>query len=126
MKNKIFNIVSILLGLFMLNGGLNNLFHYMPLPAAPDGATDFMNAVEKSGWLIYLIAGSEIIGGLLFITKRFRALGTLVLLPVITGIVLFHAVQDPANVLITIIMFGVLVWSIYEYREKYLPMIENR
>ncbi len=124
MKSKILNVLSFLLGLMMLNGGLNKLFQYIPTPdnlpaeLAKDNA-----ALMEIAWLMPLIAVAEILGGLLIILPKTRALGALVLFPVMVGIFLTHAVVEPSGLPIALILWAVLGWIIYENRAKYLPLI---
>lgn len=123
MKSKLLMIVSILLGLMMLNAGLNKFFNYMPVPEMPAEAVALMTAFMVSGYLFSFIALTEIIGGILLFLNKTRALGAIVLLPITVNILLFHLVLTPGDAIVSIIIFFINVWIIYENREKYLPMI---
>jgi hypothetical protein len=83
-----------------------------------------MNAFNEIRWLMPLIAVTEILGGLLFITNKYRALGAIIILPVSTGVILTHLVNAPSGLLIGLILFAVNIWVIIENRNKYLPMIQ--
>lgn len=95
----------------------------MPIPEMEAGAMQLMGAFVASKWMMPMIAITEIIGGILLIIPKTRALGAIVLLPVLVSIFLIHAVQDPGNVAVAIIMLLIDGWIIYENRAKYLPMI---
>ena len=82
MKKKILFGLSALMGLMMINSGLNKFLNFMPMPEMPKEAGALMMAFAESGWLLPLIALAEIVGGILFIAPKFRALGAIVLLPV--------------------------------------------
>jgi putative oxidoreductase len=124
MKNKVLFVLSLLLGLMMINSGLNKFFEYIPM--SEQGSQDLMDlltAMKTIAWLIPLVAVVEIIGGLLLIIPKTRALGAIVLFPVIVGILVSHIVDDPAGIAIAIILMAINLWVIYENRAKYLPMI---
>jgi putative oxidoreductase len=124
MKSKILFVVSLLFGLMFINGGLNKFFNYMPMPenAPMEGMKDFA-AMMEINWLLPLIAIAEIFGGILFIIPKTRALGAIIICPVMAGILLAHILVDTSALPVAIILLGVLVWVMYENREKYLPMI---
>ena len=77
MKKKILFVVSILFGLMFINSGLNKFFNYMPMPEdLPEKMMKLFTAFMEIGWLMPLIAVAEIVGGLLFITNKYRARAT--------------------------------------------------
>ncbi len=125
MKNKILFIASLLCGLMFINAGLNKYFNYMPIPEdMPEQAMKMFMAIMQITWLMPLIAAFEIIGGLLIIIPRFRALGAIIITPILIGIMAHHFTLG-IGLLMPIVLTCVLVWIIVENREKYLPMIQN-
>ena len=124
MKKKILFGVSLVLGLIFINAGLNKFFNYMPTPKdLPENLIKLMGAFMEIGWLLPLIATAEIIGGILFITNRFRALGAIILFPVLVGILLTHILIAPSGLPLAIVLWAIELWVIIENREKYLPMV---
>jgi putative oxidoreductase len=124
MKKKILLVISILFGLMFINAGLNKFFNYMPTPTdLPEGMIKLMMAFMQIGWLMPLIAVVEIVGGILFIFARTRALGAIVILPIMVGIILTHAINAPSGLPLAFILLAINLWVIFENREKYLPMI---
>lgn len=125
MKKKILFGASLLFGLMFINSGLNKLFHYMPMPKdIPEGLMKLFRAFMEIGWLFPLIAFAEIVGGILFITNKFRALGAIIIFPVMIGIVLTHITKAPSGIPMALVLFAINIWVIIENREKYLPMIK--
>lgn len=125
MKKKILFGVSLLFGLMFINSGLNKFLNYMPMPKdLPENLMKVMTAFMEIGWLMPLIAIAEIVGGLLFITNKFRALGAIIIFPVLVGILLTHILIAPSGLPIAIVLLGIELWVIIENREKYLPMIK--
>jgi putative oxidoreductase len=125
MKKKILLVLGILFGLMFINSGLNKFFNYMPMPAEmPTGLVNLMSAFMQIGWLLPLVAVVEITGGTLFIFAKTRALGAIVILPIMVGILLTHAINAPSGLPLVLILFAIELWVIFENREKYMPMIK--
>jgi len=119
-KNKILTGVSVLFGLLLINGGLNKFFNYMPVPddIAEEMLKD-MNAIVEISWLMPLIALAEITGGLLIIFPKTRAFGAVVVFPVMVGVLLTHIFVDPSGLPIALVIWAILLWILFENREKY-------
>lgn len=127
MRNKITFVLSLLFGLNFINAGLNKFFNYMPVPEnMPEPLVKAMTAIMAIGWLMPLIAWAELIGGLLIIFPRTRALGALIIVPVMVGIMLTNTVTEPSGLPIALPFCLILIWIIYENRAKYLPMISGK
>jgi uncharacterized membrane protein YphA (DoxX/SURF4 family) len=125
MKKKILLVVSILFGLMFINSGLNKFFNYMPMSKdIPENMIKIMTAFMEIGWLMPLIAVAEIAGGILFITNKFRALGAIVIFPVMVGIVLTHIINVQTGLPLALVLLAINLWVIIENRAKYLPMIK--
>lgn len=124
MKKKILLVVSILFGLMFINAGLNKFFNYIPVPAdMPEKLMKAMTAFMEIGWLMPLVAVAEITGGILFMIPKFRALGAIIIFPVMVGILLTHLFIAPSGLPMALVLLAVNLWVIFENREKYLPMI---
>ncbi len=124
MKRKILFGVSLLFGLIFINAGLNKFLNYIPVPKdLPENMIRAMTAIMEIGWLLPLIAVAEIVGGVLFITNKYRALGAIIIFPVMIGILLTHIIIAPSGLPLALVLFAVELWVIIENREKYLPMI---
>jgi uncharacterized membrane protein YphA (DoxX/SURF4 family) len=125
MKKKVLLVVSILFGLMFINSGLNKFFNYIPMPAnMPEKMITVMKAFMQISWLMPLVALAEITGGVLFITNKYRALGALIILPVLVGVLLTHIFIEPSGLPIALVLVAIEIWVIIENREKYLPLIK--
>lgn len=125
MKQKILFVISLLFGLMFINSGLNKFFNYIPVPAdLPEKLVKTMNAFMEIGWLFPLVAVAEILGGILFIFPKFRALGAIIIFPIMIGILLTHIITEPSGMPIALMLFAINLWVIYENRDKYLPMVK--
>ncbi len=125
MKAKILSTASLLFGLIFINAGLNKFFNYMPVPEdLPEQVVKMSTALMEVGWLMPLVAIAEMAGGVLFITKKYRALGAIIIFPVMAGIILTHILVAPSGLPIALVLLAILVWVIAENREKYRPMFK--
>lgn len=125
MKKKILFIVSLLFGLMFINAGLNKIFNYIPVPDdLPEETIKLMTSLMAVSWLMPLIAVVEIIGGTLFITNRFRALGALITFPIMIGIALTHVINTHNGLPLVFALLAVNLWVMFENREKYMPLVK--
>ena len=126
MKKKILFVVSLLFGIMMINAGLNKFLNYMPMPNnLPEKMVKAFAAIVEIGWLLPLVGIVEIISGILIIIPRTRALGALIIFPVVVGILLTNIVQDQRGLPIALAFVLTLIWIIYENRQKYLPILSK-
>lgn len=118
-------VLCILFALMFINAGLDKFFHYMPRPEMTAEQMKLMEAFMKISWLMPLIGTIELIGGLLFILPKYRALGAIVILPVMVGIIAHNAIYEPSGLLIAIPFFLINLWIIADNWNKYTPMISD-
>jgi|SRR5450432_316162 uncharacterized membrane protein len=110
-----------------INSGLDKFFHYMPMPKEmPEKMMKVGRAFMEIGWLMPLVGAMEILGGLLLIFARTRALGAIVILPVLIGILLANISMAPSGLPVVFALFAIILWVIVDNREKYLPMIREK
>lgn len=120
---RVLPVLSVLLGLLLLHGGLNKFFNYMPVPEdLPEAIARDNAALMEIIWLLPLIASAEILGGILILFPKTRALGAIVILPVFLGILLTHFFVAPESLLLALLIGAVLLWILYENRQKYYSL----
>lgn len=125
MAKKIVMITAVIYGLMMLVFGLNKLFPFLPMPAPTPEEMKLFGAFITLKWVLPLVAVTEIIGGILLIIPRTRPLGAIVLLPVMIGIILHHAVHAPGTMLMPLVLFGINIAVIIVYYNCYRGMISK-
>jgi len=124
MKSKILTVLSAIFGLLLINSGLDKHLHYMPIPEGlPEEVIKDGAALMEVQWLMPLIGLAEIIGGLLLIFPKTRALGALVVFPVMVGVLLTHISVAPEGLPVALALWAILLWILFDNRRKYLPMI---
>ena len=125
MQKKILNVLSIVFGLLLINSGFAKFFMYMPPPAdLPEALIKDNAALAEIVWLMPLIAIAEIIGGALIVYPKTRALGALVVFPVMAGVLLTHIFVYPSGLPIALVIWAILGWIIYDQKEKYLGLLK--
>jgi uncharacterized membrane protein YphA (DoxX/SURF4 family) len=125
-KNKVLFVLALLFGLMFINGGLDKFFHYMP---PQEGVSEKMikafGALMELSWLMPLVGFAEVVGGVLIIFPRTRALGALIIFPVMVGIILMSIFQNTSALPIVVVLNVILGWVIYENRNKYLNLMKK-
>ncbi len=97
----------------------------MPMPAEmPENTIKVMEAFTTIGWLMPLVGMVEIIAGLLFIIPKTRALGAIIILPIMVGIVLTHIVNIPDGMPMAIVLMFINLWVLFENKEKYAHILK--
>ncbi|ANH83017.1 DoxX family protein [Niabella ginsenosidivorans] len=118
-------IVFTLFALMFINAGLNKFFMYMPAQQMTPEQMEIAGAILKLKWLFPLLGIMETTGGLLVIFPKTRALGALVIFPVMVGIVLHHTTLDPSipGLPIAIVLLIINSWMLVDNYKKYRPII---
>lgn len=113
------HISRILLGLIFAVFGSNGFLHFIPMPPLEGQAGAFIGALVSSGY-IYVIAGLQVIGGLLLlIGSRFVPLGLTLLGPVIVNIALYHMFLDHMANPVAILVSVLALFLLWVYRYKF-------
>ena len=113
-------IVRVLLGLMFVVFGSNGFFHFLgPTPVILGDAGAFVGALINSGY-IYVVAGLQVVGGLLLLLGgRFVPLGLTLLGPVIVNIMLFHIFLAPEGMLMGCVISLLALFLLWVYRFKF-------
>lgn len=119
-------IISLLFGLMFINGGLNKFLNYMPMPKPTPEQLKIFEAFNQLHWLMPLVGAVEVIGGLLFIFPKTRALGAIVILPVMVGIVLHVFTIDKSQMGMSIagVLYLINIWMIIDNKDKYKALVK--
>jgi uncharacterized membrane protein YphA (DoxX/SURF4 family) len=119
-------IARLLLGLAFLVFGLNGFLNFFGMGAMPAGlAGQFIGALFQSHYY-YVVAGLQIIGGVLLLVNRFVPLALVLLGPIIVNIMLYHLFLYPAGMPLALIV--VILWFIvfYGHRRYFSGIFEQR
>lgn len=123
MKEKVLMVFRILFGLLMVNSGLNKFLQYMPMPEMTPEAGALMGAFLEAGYMFPLVAVVELLAGAMIISKRFNALGAVLMMPITVNIFLIHTVLDPAGFVMGAILLVLNIWFLLDDKEKFNDLI---
>ena len=105
--------------------GLNGFLNFIPQPktAMPEGAAAFAGAMVKTGYMMPLVTGTQLLVGVLLLLNRFVPLALALIAPVIVGIITFHLFLAPTTIgpgIVVLVLELYLAWS---YRHAFRPML---
>lgn len=124
MKEKVLTVLCTLFGIAMIVFGANKLVPFMPMPELTEEQKTIFGAFGTLKWLMPLVAVAEIVGGLLMIIPKTRALGAIVILPVMVGIIVHHFTFDRAGIIIPAVFALVNFWAIADNKDRYMHMLK--
>jgi putative oxidoreductase len=124
MKEKILMVLCALFGLGMIVFGANKLYPFMPMPELTEEQKIIFGAFATIKWLMPLVGITEILGGLLIAIPKTRALGAIVILPVMVGIIVHNLTFDPSQLAIPAVFAIIDLWAIIDNTSRYKAMIK--
>ena len=118
----------ILMGLLFTISGLNGFLMFLPPPSGgmPAGAAALGLALMQSGYLMQLVAGTELVAGVLLLANRFVPLALALIAPVIVNIFLFHAFLAPSGLVIASALVAAEIFLAWRHRDAFRPMLAAR
>jgi putative oxidoreductase len=122
MNVKVFLVLRILLGLFVIVFGLNKFLNFIPMEAPTGDAGAYFGALMSSKTLM-LVAIVEIVAGLALIFNKYGALLALILMSVSVNAFLFHAVLDPGAIGGAVVLLLLNIAVLYGYKDRYKDLL---
>jgi uncharacterized membrane protein YphA (DoxX/SURF4 family) len=112
-------IARLLLGLIFLVFGLNGFLQFLNMGPMPTGlAGQFIGALFQSHYL-WVVAGLQVIGGVLLLVGRFVPLALALLGPVIFNILMYHLLMNPAGIVPGLVVTVLWLIVFYAYRQYF-------
>ena len=107
-------IARILLALPFLIYGLNDFFHFLPMPPIPGDAGVLVGILYTHGWLIFhgLL---YVIAGVLLLVGRYVPVALVILGPIIVNILVFHLTLLPSGIGPGLVCAVFEIFLIYAY-----------
>ncbi len=116
-------IFFVLFALMFMNAGLDKFLHYMPMPEMTPDMKPVFEAFGTLSWLTPLTGLIELVAGILILFPKTRALGAIMILPVMIGILCHNATFMPSGLLIAGVLFLINLWMIGDNWKKYQTMV---
>jgi uncharacterized membrane protein YphA (DoxX/SURF4 family) len=121
-------VARVLMGIVFLASGLAGLLHLTPQPSTPlpEGAAAFLGALMKTGYMIPLIFGTQLIVGALLLANRFVPLALALLAPFVVNSVAFHAFLERSGLPLALAVLALEIYLAWSYRKAYRSMLAMR
>lgn len=118
----------VLFGLGFVVFGLNGFLNFIPPPATPmpERAMTFIGALMGSGYMLPLIAGTQLISGVLLLANRFVPLALLLLAPLLVNIVAFHVFLEPTGLPVALVFLAFEVGLLWAYRAAFRGVLQAK
>lgn len=118
----------LLMGLAFFTFGLNGFLNFIPQPKTPmpQGAMDFAMALMKTGFMMQLVSGVQLLVGALLLVNLFVPLALTLIAPIIVGIMTFHIFLAPATIGPGIVVLVLELYLAWVYRAAFRPMLAMR
>lgn len=117
--------IQILFGLIILGAGINKLYLFMPVPEQMPAGQQFIEFLYDTGYLMYVIAMVEIVGGGLLLLNRQVPMALLLLAPITVNILLFHIFLEQKGLPLGLVIFGLQLIHFYWHRKKFMPLLHT-
>lgn len=114
-------VARVLLGLIFFVFGLNNILHFLPMPAPTGDALQYMTVLSTHGFF-RIIGLLMIVSGLLLLVGRFVPLALTLLAPIIVNILLYHTLLEPSGAAAAIAVTVLEVFLIVIYRKSFYTL----
>jgi putative oxidoreductase len=124
MKSTFTSILRVILALGLILFGFNKFLGFMPLFEMPPAAANFMESIQNTGYVFYVVALLEIVIGLLLLIKKWVPFALILLAPISFNILLFHMFLDISDIWVAIIIVVINILLIYKYWRWYRPMFQ--
>lgn len=118
-------VLCLLFGLMFVFAGVTKFIPNMPMPEQTAEQLKIQEAFLTLKWITPLVGIFEIIGGILFIFPRTRALGAIVCLPIVVGIVVHTVTFDTSGLTFVLPLLLINLWMIFDNKDKYLALIQK-
>ena len=123
MSSKVFMVIRILIGIFVLVFGFNKFLNFIPMEAPTGDAATYFGALMSTKTLM-LVGIVEIIAGLALLFNKFGALMALILMSISINAVLFHATIDMSNIMGALVLLILNVAVLIGYKESYKTLLK--
>lgn len=119
MNSTFTKLLRILLALLLLVFGANKVYPFLPIFSMPPAAANFMESLQSTGYVLYVVAALEIFIGLLLLFRKWVPFALLLLAPISINILLFHLFLDVSSIWVAIVIVTLNSILIYKYWQSY-------
>lgn len=124
MNSTFTTLLRFILGFALLVFGANKLHPFIPIFDMAPAAANFMESLESTGYVLYVIAVLEIIIGGLLVFKKYVPFALILLAPIAVNILLFHIFLNVSGALVAILVVVITAILIYKHWKSYRPLFQ--
>lgn len=115
--NTVSTIARWLLALVFVVFGLNGFLHFIPQQLPPsENARQFFTVLFVTKYLLF-VSAFQVLGGLLFLSRRTTPLALVIIGPILVNILLFHILMNPQGIVpgaVATILWAVVFWRHFD------------
>jgi putative oxidoreductase len=124
MNSTFTTILRMLLGVSLLIFGMNKFIAFIPIFDMAPAAANFMESLNSTGYVLYVVASLELLIGGLLLFKKWVPFALILLAPIVVNILLFHLFLDVSGMLVAVLMLVITGVLIYKYWKSYSSLFQ--
>ena len=124
MNSTFTTILRMLLGVSLLIFGMNKFIAFIPIFDMAPAAANFMESLNSTGYVLYVVASLELLIGVLLLFKKWVPFALILLAPIVVNILLFHLFLDVSGMLVAVLMLAITGVLIYKYWKSYSSLFQ--
>ena len=124
MNSTFTTILRMLLGVSLLIFGMNKFIAFIPIFDMAPAAANFMESLNSTGYVLYVVASLELLIGVLLLFKKWVPFALVLLAPIVVNILLFHLFLDVSGMLVAVLMLAITGVLIYKYWKSYSSLFQ--
>ena len=122
MNSKVFMVLRIILGLYVIVFGLDKFIHFIDFGESAEAFGNYMVILENAK-VMYLAGIIEIIAGLALIFNKYGALMALLLMSISINAFMAHAAFMPESIAGATVLVLLNIAVLFGYKEKYKGLL---
>ena len=124
MNSTFTTILRMLLGVSLLIFGMNKFIAFIPIFDMAPAAANFMESLNSTGYVLYVVASLELLIGGLLLFKKWVPFALILLAPIVVNILLFHLFLDVSGMFVAVLMLVITGVLIYKYWKSYSSLFQ--
>ena len=124
MNSTFTTILRMLLGVSLLIFGMNKFIAFIPIFDMAPAAANFMESLNSTGYVLYVVASLELLIGGLLLFKKWVPFALILLAPIVVNILLFHLFLDVSGMFVAVFMLTITGVLIYKYWKSYTSLFQ--
>lgn len=120
-----FMALTAIYGLFWLVFGLNGFLHFFAVPEASGEAAKFMQALTMAGYVMPIVYITQIISGIMLLSRRFVPLALLLLGPVVMNVLLYDLFLNHSGLIIGVAISAFYAVLLFNSRRAFFPLFNR-